>query len=308
MSERDAGTVGFIGLGRMGSAIAGNLRAAGHPLVVWNRTAGKAAALVAAGAEEARTPADACRPGGVVFTMLADDAALDEVVSSDGFLERLAPRGIHVSMSTVAPATNRRLAERHTKAGSVLVAAPVFGRPEAAAAKKLWICVSGAAPSKDRILPLLGEIGQGTYEFGEEPGAASVAKLCGNFLIAAAMEAMAEAFTLGAKSGLAPADLAKLFGETLFSSPVYQNYGKAIAEGKFQPAGFALKLGLKDLRLVLGAAGEVNTPMPLADLVHGRLLSGVARGRAEYDWGALALGAAEDAGILEKRGGLEGNG
>jgi 3-hydroxyisobutyrate dehydrogenase-like beta-hydroxyacid dehydrogenase len=183
----------------------------------------------------------------------------------------------------------------------------VFGRLEAAAAKKLWICLSGAAAARERGLPLLRAVGQGIYQLGDEPGAANVAKLCGNFLIAAAMEAMAEAFTLGAKSGLAPADLAKLFGETLVAAPVYQNYGKAIAEGKFQPAGFALKLGLKDLRLVLGAAGDVNAPMPLADLVHDRLLSGVARGRGDYDWSALALGASEDAGITGKPGSGGGN-
>ncbi len=295
--QHDAERVGFIGLGKMGEPIAANLRAAGHALAVWNRTAGKAESLVAAGAEEARGPAEVCRAGGVVFTMLADDRALEEVVSSPGFLEALAPGGLHVSMSTVSPATSRRLARRHEEAGSAFVAAPVFGRPEAAAARKLWICLSGAAAARERATPFLLALGQRIYEFGDEVGSASVAKLCGNFLIAAAMESMAEAFALGQKNGIAPAELANLFGETLFACPIYQNYGKSIAERKFQPAGFAMPLGLKDMSLVLGSAAESKAPMPVASLLRDRLLAGLARGREDYDWSALTLGAAEDAGI-----------
>jgi len=289
--------IGFIGLGRMGQPVARNLAASGHALAVWNRSPGKSGPLLEAGAVEVDRPSAACAPGAVVFTMLSDDRALEEVVSSEGFLDRLSPGGLHVSMSTVAPATSRRLAGRHEKAGSAFVAAPVFGRPDAAAARKLWVCVSGAPAGRERAIPFLRTIGQGIYEFGDDAGAASVAKLCGNFLIAAAMESMAEAFALGEKSGVAPGALAKLFGETLFSSPVYQNYGKSIAEKKFQPPGFALPLGLKDMSLVLAAAAEARAPMPVANLVRDRLLSGLARGREDYDWSALALGAAEDAGI-----------
>lgn len=281
----------------MGEPIARNLIAAGYELAVWNRTPAKARPLVEAGAREAAGPADVCTPGGVVFTMLADDRAVEDVVGSDGFLERLAPGGVHVSMSTISPETSRRLAERHANAGSAYVAAPVFGRPEAAAAKKLWVVASGAAHARDRVLPLLRAVGQGIHELGEDPGAANVAKLCGNFLIAAAMESMAEAFTLGEKNGVPGRELAKLFGETLFGCPIYQNYGKTIAERKFQPAGFGLLLGLKDMSLVLDTAGKSRTPMPVADLVRRRLLSAAAKGREDWDWSALALGAGEDGGL-----------
>jgi len=266
----------------MGEPIARGLLQAGHPLTVWNRTREKVASLVTEGAREAWNPAEACFPGGVVFTMLSDDRALEQVVESRGFLGGLAPGGIHVSMSTVSPETSRRLAERHEGEGSAYVAAPVFGRPEAAAARKLWVCLSGAVAACERALPLLRSVSQGQFQFGEDPGAANVAKLCGNFLIAAAMEAMSEAFTLGEKNGIEPRKLSDLFGQTLFACPIYQNYGKTIAEGRFKPAGFALPLGLKDLELVLATATSSKTPMPLANLVRDRLLSGMARGREDH--------------------------
>jgi 3-hydroxyisobutyrate dehydrogenase-like beta-hydroxyacid dehydrogenase len=295
-TDTNSSPIGFIGLGHMGEPIARNLMDSGSPLVVWNRTREKMKALVDAGAKEAADPADACTPGGVVFTMLADDRAVEEVAASEGFLERLAPGGVHVSMSTISPETSRRLAERHANAGSAYVAAPVFGRPEAAAARKLWVVCAGAALARDRVLPLLRAISQGVYELGDDPPAANVTKLAGNFLIAAAMESMAEAFALGEKNGVDPKELARIFGETLFSCPVYQSYGKTIAEGKFRPAGFGLLLGLKDMKLVLNTAAKARTPMPVANLVKDRLLSAAAKGREEWDWSALALGALESAG------------
>ncbi|MDQ2870085.1 MAG: NAD(P)-dependent oxidoreductase [Acidobacteriota bacterium] len=296
----DQEVIGFVGLGRMGEPIARNLLQAGHPLTVWNRTRGKAAALVAAGAREAWDPAETGSSGGIVFTMLSDDRALEQVVESRGFLERLAPGGVHVSMSTVSPETSRRLADRHAGEGSAYVAAPVFGRPEAAAAGKLWVCLSGAASARRRVVPFLRSMSQGLFELGDDPGAANVAKLCGNFLIAAAMEAMSEAFTLGEKNGIDPKTLADLFGQTLFACPIYQNYGKSIAEGRFTPAGFSLPLGLKDMSLVLATATSSKTPMPVASLVRDRLLTGLARGREDHDWSALSLGAREAAGLEVK--------
>ncbi|HYK41527.1 MAG TPA: NAD(P)-dependent oxidoreductase [Thermoanaerobaculia bacterium] len=289
--------VGFIGIGRMGEAIARNLREAGHELVVYNRTASKADALVREGAARAQRPADACSPGGVVITMLSDDRALEEVVGSDGFLARLAPGGVHVSMSTVSPETTERLAIRHANEGSALVAAPVFGRPAAAAARKLWICVSGAPQARDRAVALLRPVGQGIFEMGDDPSAASVTKLCGNFVIAAAMESMAEAFALGEKNGVAPSALADLFGKTMFSCPAYQSYGATIAERRFTPPGFTLALGLKDLNLAVEAGSHSNVPMPFAQIVRDRLRSGVEKGRGDLDWAALTLGAREDAGL-----------
>jgi 3-hydroxyisobutyrate dehydrogenase-like beta-hydroxyacid dehydrogenase len=200
-------------------------------------------------------------------------------------------------MSTVAPKTARELARRHADAGSVYLAAPVFGRPEAAAKKLLWICLSGPASGRERVKPLLAEIGQRTVEFGEDPGAANVVKLCGNFLLASSIEMMAEAWTLAEKNGIAPTDLAAFFGETLFPAPVWKSYGGALAAKKYAPPGFRLSLGLKDVELVLATAREAKMPMPLASLLRDRLLSAVARGRADLDWTALGMSAAEDAGL-----------
>jgi len=291
-------TLGFIGLGNMGEPIAANLLQAGYMLRVYNRTASKAAALAAKGATVVQRTPEVAAPGGIVLTMLADDQALEGVCLPAGsFVERLGPGGVHVSMSTIAPASARRLAEHHAKHQVEYVAAPVFGRPDAAAAKRLWICTSGAATARKRVMPILTAIGQGTFEFGDDPGAANVVKLCGNFLIASAIEALAESFTLAEKNGVNKKDVAELFGKTLFACPVYQGYGKQISEEKFQPAGFRLVLGLKDVLLILQTATSSSAPMPLASLLRDRLLTGMAKGRADMDWTAVALGVAEDAGL-----------
>ena len=289
---------GFVGLGSMGLPIARNLLAAGFTVRAYNRTAERAAPLVAVGAALASSPADAVEPDGVVITMLADDAALKEVVTGQGGLgDRLASGGVHVSMSTIAPETARSLADFHAERGTAYVAAPVFGRPDAAAAKKLWVCVSGPTAAKARVRPLLEAIGQGIHDFGEKVDSANVVKLAGNFLIMAAMEAIAEAQTLGEKHGLDRARLGAFFGETIFACPVYQNYGRIIGNRTYEPAGFRLALGLKDANLVLGAAAEAQVPMPMASLLRDRFLSGVARGRASLDWSAIARAVSEEAGL-----------
>ena len=291
-------TLGFIGLGNMGEPIAANLLAAGYALRVYNRTPSKAAPLVAKGAVVAGSPADVAVPGGVVLTMLSDDKALDEVCLAPGsFVEKLGPGGIHISISTIAPATARRLAEHHTKHGVAYVASPVFGRPDAAAAKRLWVCISGPASARNRVQPILAAIGQGTFDFGEDPGAANVAKLCGNFLIAANLEALAELLTLAEKSGLSKKSVAELMGTF---SPMHKNYASLMADQKFSPAGFRLALGLKDINLVLQTAASCQTPMPLGSLLHDRWLSALAKGRGDLDWSAVALDAAEDAGLKQK--------
>jgi 3-hydroxyisobutyrate dehydrogenase-like beta-hydroxyacid dehydrogenase len=292
--------IGFVGLGAMGLPMASNLIAAGHHLTVWNRTASKADPLVGRGARRAERPEDVARPGGVVISMLADDAALEHLVLGDAMIaNRIAPDGIHISMSTVAPATTRRLARAHQEAGSTMIAAPVFGRPEAAAARRLWICVSGPPKARKAARPFFEAMGQGVFDFGDEPGAANVAKLAGNFLIAAALEAMGEVFAMAEKSGLDRNTLAAMLGQTLFACPVYQHYGAAVAARRHSPAGFRLPLGLKDVELVLRTARESDTPMPTASLVRDRFLHALAMGREELDWSAVALGAREDAGLKE---------
>jgi 3-hydroxyisobutyrate dehydrogenase-like beta-hydroxyacid dehydrogenase len=291
-------TVGFIGLGSMGLPMAANLIAAGFKVRVWNRTASKAQPLIGRGATLAASPGEAVAPGGIALTMLADDAAVEAVtMGAGGLAARLGPGGIHISMSTIAPATARALAAYHAARGSSYIAAPVFGRPDAAEQRQLVVCTSGPTAAKTRARPLLDAIGPVVFDYGDDPGAANVAKLCGNFLIASAIEAMGEALALAEKNALDRVQIASMLGKTLFACPVYQRYGAMIADKQHVPAGFALPLGLKDLNLVLEAAEQARVPMPLAGLVKLRLLSGLAKGRDEMDWSALALGVLDDSGL-----------
>jgi 3-hydroxyisobutyrate dehydrogenase-like beta-hydroxyacid dehydrogenase len=226
--------------------------------------------------------------------MLANDQALEAVVDG-GFLERLGPDGIHLSMSTVSPRLARHLAEQHRRYRVEYVAAPVFGRPEAAAAQKLWICTSGPEAAKERVRPILNAIGQGIFDFGDEPAAAHVVKLAGNFLLASAIEALAETFVLGEKNGIDRNRLVDMLGSTLFACPAYQTYGRAIAQQRFRPAGFTVELGLKDIDLVLQTGADSTTPLPLASLLHDRFLAAIAKGRGELDWSSVWLESAENA-------------
>ncbi len=278
--------VGFIGLGSMGLPIARHVLQAGHTVVVYNRTRSRADALKPLRPTVADSPAAAARSAEVLVTMLADDAALEDVMlGSSGALPALARGAI------------RALAERHRAAGQEYVAAPVFGRPEAAEAKQLWIVAAGPAPAIERCRPLLDAVGQGVIVAGDDPGRANVIKLAGNFLLAAAIEAMGEAFALVRKYDVAPADLLEIVNGRLFRSPIYENYGKLIADERYEPAGFKLRYGLKDVRLALGAAEDVAAPMPLASLIRDRYLSAVARGWGDIDWAGLARIAAADAGL-----------
>src|SRR6516165_1270961 len=292
--------IGFVGLGAMGLPMAANLLSSGHRVTVWNRTHSRTEPLAGKGAVIAQRAGDTVKRGGMLVSMVADDAALAELVEGEAALaERLGQGGIHISMSTVAPATTHELAEVHHRAGSTLVAAPVFGRPDAAAARRLWICVSGPAVAKAAAQPILEALGQRVFDFGDVTEAANVAKISGNFLIAAAMEAMGEAFALAEKNGVDRSALATMLGQTLFACPVYQGYGGAIANRRHSPAGFRLPLGLKDIGIVLLSAREVNVPMPTASLLRDRFVHALAMGRADLDWSALALGAREDAGLTD---------
>jgi 3-hydroxyisobutyrate dehydrogenase-like beta-hydroxyacid dehydrogenase len=286
----------------MGAAIAANLLKAGYGLRVYNRTAAKAAPLVEKGAMLAPKPVDVAEPRGMVLTMVADDRALEDLcLASGSFVERLGPGGIHISLSTIAPATAERLAEHHAKYGVTYLASPVFGRPEAAAVAKLWICVSGAAAAKEEAKPIHTAIGQGVFDFGEGVASANVVKLCGNFLIASAIESLAESLALAEKSGVDKKALADMLGKTILACPVYQGYSKQIAEERFEPAGFRLSLGLKDITLALQAATAKSMPMPVGSLLRDRLLASVAKGRGDLDWTGVALSVAEDAGLKNER-------
>jgi 3-hydroxyisobutyrate dehydrogenase-like beta-hydroxyacid dehydrogenase len=287
--------MGFIGLGSMGESIAQCLMKAGQVLTVFNRTRARAEKLVRQGATLAETPA-AASAAGVVATMLADDAAVEQVVFGEqGILSGLPPEGIHISHSTISTRLSRRLADAHRERQQMFVAAPVFGRPDAAQAGKLVVVAAGPSKAIERCQPLLQAVGRKLFVIGSDPPAANTVKLAGNFLIASMLESLGEAFALLRKSGVAPAGFMDIVN-TFFQSPVYENYGKAIVDGRFEPAGFKLRLGLKDLRLVLEAGEDAAAPMPIASLIRDNLLSGVAQGWEDLDWSAVARVAAVRAG------------
>ncbi|TWB60912.1 3-hydroxyisobutyrate dehydrogenase-like beta-hydroxyacid dehydrogenase [Rhizobium sp. ERR 922] len=290
--------VGFIGLGQMGSAMAVNLIKAGHEVTVYNRSRDKAGALAGEGAKVAATVADACG-GEAVFTMLAHDDALSAVVHGDGgVLASLGKGAVHISASTISVAMSERLTQDHAAKGQRFVAAPVFGRPEAAAAAKLFVAAAGAPDAIQTVTPLFEAIGQRTFVLGEEPKAANLVKLSGNFLIASVIESLGEAMALVEKGGVDRHAYLDLLTSTLFNAPVYKTYGGLIADRKFQPAGFTAPLGQKDIRLALAAGEALNVPLPLASLLRDRFLNLLAHGGEELDWSAIGALAAKDAGLV----------
>lgn len=288
--------ISFIGLGQMGRPIAASLLNAKFDLTIWNRTPGTAGDLVRQGAVEATTLDDVGR-GDLVITMLADDAAVEQVMFDGGVIERLPREAIHVSMSTISVRLAQKLAAAHAGYGSGFVSAPVFGRPEAAAAGKLFIVTAGADGAVARIQPVLDAIGQRTFRFGDKPESANLVKLSGNFLIAAVIEGLGEAIALTRKGGIDPHAYVEMLTSTLFNAPVYQTYGGLIANERYQPAGFRLPLGLKDVSLVLEAARGSNVPLPIASLVRDRMIEGLAHGYDDADWSVLGAVAAEAAGL-----------
>ena len=289
--------VGFVGLGAMGRAMARNLLKAGHEVTVYNRTRARSEELAPEGAKVAASPAETAS-GEAVITMLADDHALEDVLLGSGnLLGKLRPEQIHVSMSTISVELARNLVEAHRRHGTGFVSAPVFGRPEAAEAAKLFVVAAGPKPAVARCEPLFSAMGQRTFVLGEDPPAANVVKLSGNFLIVSTLECIAEAFALVRKHGIDPQQYLDMLTNSFFTAPFQKNYGSIIAQEKFEPAGFRLRLGLKDVRLILAAADAANVPMPVASVLHNRFLTGVSRGLGEKDWSAIAQLEAESAGL-----------
>jgi len=293
--------IGFIGLGRMGAAMAANLVRAGHDVTVFNRSPGKSAALIELGARNATHLADACA-GSAVLSMLANDDAAADIALGDGGITSHLPKGaIHVSMSTISVALSKRLAQMHEKAGQGYVAAPVFGRPDMAAAAKLFIVAAGDPATVDTCQPLFSAMGQKTTVIGTEPSAANLVKLSGNFLLASAIEALGEAVALIGKAGIDPRAYIEFLTSTVFNVPAYKTYGALIAQRKFEPAAFAAPLGYKDIRLTLAAAESLRVPMPVASLLRDRFLRLLAQGGDSLDWAAIGGLASEDAGRVQSR-------
>jgi 3-hydroxyisobutyrate dehydrogenase-like beta-hydroxyacid dehydrogenase len=285
--------VGFVGLGKMGSAIAARLVAAGHEVQAWNRTPGKAPK----GARECASIREAASNAAVVCTMLADDKAVETV--ADDLLVGLAPKAIHCSMSTISVALCGRLRDAHAAKGQRFVAAPVFGRPDAAEAGKLWIVPAGAPDALKECEPVFLAAGQGTMPVGDDPQHASLTKLCGNFFLAMMIEGFGEAFALAEKAGLDRKRMAESLAKIIFGgAPIPTGYAGRIAANQFEPAGFAMALGLKDVSLMLQAGEALRVPMPLAHLAQENLLASLAKGRDGWDWGGFSQ-------ILRDQAGLE---
>jgi 3-hydroxyisobutyrate dehydrogenase-like beta-hydroxyacid dehydrogenase len=289
--------VSLIGLGRMGAGIGNSLLRAGHRVTVFNRTRERAEALRGSGAAVAPSRAEACR-NEIVLTMVADDAALESLVFGEGGILAALPRGgVHVSLSTISVALSDKLTADHAAAGQGYLAAPVFGRPDAAEAGRLAVVVAGPENLVERCRPLFEAMGPQLYVAGSRPSMANVVKLSGNFLIATVLESLSEVLTFARKSGVDAGALLDFLTAGLFNSPVYKNYGALIVQGKHEPAGFSLPLGLKDVRLVLQASEAANVPMPIASVLRDRFITAMARGYEEKDWSVIARVAAEDTGL-----------
>lgn len=286
--------VTVLGLGNMGAPIARNLVKAGHQVTVWNRSPAKAAAIE--GAQAAAGVAEAVKYAELALTMVADDTALTAIVDG-GLLDSLPNDALHVSASTISVALSDKLAAQHEERGQRYVAAPVFGRPPAAEAAKLFVVAAGDAAAIDAAQPAFDAIGQRTFRVGDKPSQANVVKLCGNYLIVSSVQALGEATALARASGVEASALIELLTETIFGGVVHKGYGAAIASGQVQGGGFGLNLALKDVRLALDAARAVAVPMPVGSLVQDAALTAVRQGLGDADLAALALLAARNAGL-----------
>ncbi len=297
--------IGFVGLGRMGSAMAANLAAAGHKVSAFVRREKQMGPLVALGLHPTMDIADVldCE---LVVTMLPDDEAVREVVAGHGDAVGLArgmmPGAIHLSMSTISTETASALAREHAGYGQGYVAAPVFGNPDAAKARELFIIAAGATADLDRCQPLFDALGQQVFRVGSDPAAANLVKLAGNAMSAATLETLGEVLALARKRGFDPRQLLAILTGTMFGSRVHKIYGKKIADQQYGWGGFVFPLALKDVRLALGEAEQAGVPMPSLSVVRDRLITGIARGYAARDWSALGMLAAEEAGL-----GVEGS-
>jgi 3-hydroxyisobutyrate dehydrogenase-like beta-hydroxyacid dehydrogenase len=288
--------IGFLGLGHMGQAMARNLLRAGHSVAVWDRTPSKAEQLASGdGARVATSPADAGRDAQAVLSMLADDLAVLAVVLGEGrgaqsepLIRGLAAGAIHVSMSTIGPATSKTLAEAHGAKQQRYVAAPVLGRPESAERRELVILAAGAEDATDACAPLFDALGRATHRLGVQPERANVAKLAANLVLASAIEVLGEVYALAESYGVGAPVLLGVLKDTVLRSETLAGYGKRIADAQFEPAGFRLKLGLKDVDLVLAAAEAVALAMPTASVLRDRFIEAIARGLEDKDWSAVA--------------------
>ena len=292
----------FIGLGNMGMPMSRNLMKNGVKVYVYNRSKEKADPLINEGAQLLSSPGEAFDKTSIVFSMVANDTAHRDIVEGkNGLLAKAKPGCIHVSMSTISPEISREFALKYKEKGAIYLSAPVFGRPEVAGQQKLWICVSGEPIAKKQIEPFLLKMGQKVFDFGDLPEFANIVKLSGNFMILSTMEMLSEAFAYLEKCGISSETYHNFLSNSLFSSVVVQTYGGVIAHKKFTPPGLTMELGLKDINLFLQSAGAMKVPVPMASLIHDRLLAGIANHRGKMDWSAISLISLEQAGLFEHK-------
>lgn len=288
--------VGFIGLGAMGSSMALELVKAGHKVCVWNRSRGPAERLGKEGAIVVERPQEAFQ-GEATVTMLADDDAIASVLVEPGVLEAARRNLIHVVSATISVGFAKRLEKLHKEHGLAYVAAPVLGRPDAAAAGDLNIIAAGEPAHVSRVGPLLDAMGKRTWVVGSAPHQANLVKIAANFMLASAIEVMAESVALARRHDIDPAKLIEVITGTLFAAPAYEVYGRAILRGRFEEAGFKLVLGLKDVRLAVAAGEESRAPLPFASILHDNFVDALAHGDADKDWAAVSNVALRRAGL-----------
>jgi 3-hydroxyisobutyrate dehydrogenase-like beta-hydroxyacid dehydrogenase len=290
--------IAVLGLGRMGRGIASSVLRTGYDLVVWNRTRDAADALLRGGATWAVSPREAAADCDIACTMLADDHALDAVLDGESGLVAGLPVGkLHVSLSTVSPSAAAAAADKHAALGQRFVAAGAFGRPDRAANGTLSVVAAGDSGDLDGATPLFDAIAQRVFRVGATPAMACLAKLCGNFMLFATVEAIAEAMTLAERGGIARETLQEVLLGTNFDSIAQRVYGAILVERRFQPAGFPVVGGLKDIHLAGEAAESLRVAMPVLGIVRDRMLASISHGHGDLDWSAIALMAARDAGI-----------
>ncbi|MDH6676554.1 3-hydroxyisobutyrate dehydrogenase-like beta-hydroxyacid dehydrogenase [Rhodococcus sp. LBL1] len=288
--------IGFLGMGTMGRPMARNLARADYDVTVWNRSPGKAASVVDYGASEAPDLSDVLHKS-IVCSALADDRAFADSVLSTSSLQAAKPGSVHVNLATVSPGMSAEAESRLAERGIFYVAAPVFGRAEVAEAGELTVLVAGDSHAIDEVTPLLDVIGRRTWRVGDDPKQANVVKILGNYLVATAIQSMAEATTVAEKVGGSPELLMKIMNDSLFPGGVYEGYGTMIAQRRYEPAGFRLPLGLKDVRLALSQANDVNIGLPFGSVLENVFLDALAHGQAEQDWSAITEATRRRAGL-----------
>ena len=290
--------IGFIGVGRMGSAIAGRIRDAGLDLVVYDSIPDMTKPFAAAGVAVAGALRECCGDRDIVITMLPDDAALEQVtLGPGGICDSLPAGGIHMMMGTHGPAAVRTCAEEHERSGQLSVATPVLGRPDVAAAGQLGIIIGGSQAAAERCKPVIDVVARRIFEAGDKPEYAAIVKLANSLVLACAIEAMGEGFSLVRKYGVDTKVLYDVMTEGLFAAPAYKGYGRLIAEEDYGTVGFTAALGLKEIRLILSAADKEHVPLPAAHVLHDRLLSLVANAGGGKDWAFIAHEQAKSAGL-----------